>query len=202
MGFYYDAGIAETSEQAFDLDGARELLAAAGFPGGKGFPALEMITTPGTKRDGQVVANIYKKNLGITVNVVPKDFSVGIADFRIMKFDLRLGGSGGDYDPDDGVVDWMQTSSKFNGPGRDKAKHPFGFFSETRADELITKQSLTADPDARKALVQQANKVTSDKVACAFLYHPVDIQVRHKRVNFPAESRIPGLNDLDRVTLS
>ena len=53
--------------------------------------------------------------LGITVNVDPKDFSVGIEDFNKMDFDMRLGGSGGDYDPDDGLVDWMQTSSKFNG---------------------------------------------------------------------------------------
>jgi len=50
--------------------------------------------------------------------------------------------------------------------------------------------------------VQQANKITSDKVATAFLFHPADVQVRSKRVNFPAESRIPGLVDLDRVTLS
>ena len=202
MGFYYDSGIAETSEQAFDLEGARALMAQAGYPNGEGFPALEMLTTPGTKRDGQVIANMFKKNLGITVNVVPKDFSVGIADFRVMKFDLRLGGSGGDYDPDDGVVDWMQTNSKFNGPGRDKEKHPFGFFSEAEVDALIAQQSVTADPAARKEIVQKANKITSDKVACGFLYHPVDIQVRHKSVNFPSESRIPGLNDLDRVTLS
>jgi hypothetical protein len=38
-------------------------------------------------------------------------------------------------------------------------------------------------------------------VACGFLYHPIDAQVRHKSVNYPAESRIPGLHDLDRVTL-
>ena len=54
----------------------------------------------------------------------------------------------------------------------------------------------------RKALVQQANKITSDFVACAFAYHPVDILVHHKSVNVPAESRIPGLHDFDRITLS
>ncbi len=50
--------------------------------------------------------------------------------------------------------------------------------------------------------MQEANKITSDKVASAFLFHPADIQVRSKKVNFPAESRIPGLVDLDRVTLA
>ena len=53
-----------------------------------------------------------------------------------------------------------------------------------------------------KALVQKANKITSDKVACGFLYHPVDILVHSNKVNVPAESRIPGLHDFDRMTLA
>jgi len=127
---------------------------------------------------------------------------VSIEDFNRMEFDMRLGGSGGDYDPDDGLVDWMSTTSKFNGRTRDKERYPFGFFSEAEADRLIDAQSTTADLEERRALVQQANKITSDKVCCAFLYHPIDVQVRHKSVNFPAESRIPGLHDFDRVTLA
>ena len=46
------------------------------------------------------------------------------------------------------------------------------------------------------------SNVHSDKVACGFLYHPVDILVHNKRVNVPTESRIPGLHDFDRITLS
>ena len=50
--------------------------------------------------------------------------------------------------------------------------------------------------------MQEANKITSDKVASAFLFHQMDILVHHNSVNFPPESRIPGLVDLDRTTLS
>ena len=114
---------------------------------------------------------------------------------------MRLG-SGGDYDPDDGLVDWMQTESKFNGANRNKDEMAFGFFSSDEVDELIREQSVTADLEKRREMVRQANRITSDKVASAFLYHPMDILVHHARVNFPAESRIPGLVDLDLVTIA
>lgn len=202
MGFFFDDSLADTSEQAFDPEGAKALMAEAGYPNGAGFPDLKLQTTPNTKRDGQVVANILKQVLGINVIVDPKDFSVGIEEFNAMDIDLRLGGSGGDYDPDDGLVDWMQTASKFNGPDRDKELKPFGFWSEAEADALVDQQSVTADPEARRELVQKANAITSDKVACAFLYHPVDVLVHSTAVNVPTEARIPGLHELDRISLT
>ena len=202
MGFYFDESLADESEQAYDPEGAKQLLADAGYPGGKGFPELQLITTPNTKRNGLVVANIYKQVLGITVNVAPMEFSVGIELFDKNDYDMRLGGSGGDYDPDDGLVDWMQTKSKFNGRKRDKAVHPFGFFSSSEVDEMVDEQAVTADPEARRTLVQKANKITSNKVACGFLFHPVDIRAYSSNVNVPDESKIPGLTDLDRVTIS
>jgi hypothetical protein len=50
--------------------------------------------------------------------------------------------------------------------------------------------------------VHRANKITSDKVASAFLFHPKNILIYHKSVTFPKESRIPGLVDLDRVSVA
>lgn len=202
MGFYFDETLAETSEQAYDPEGAKQLMADAGYPNGDGFPTIKLQTTPNTRRDALVVANILKQVLGITVEVDAKDFSVGIEEFNAMDFDLRLGGSGGDYDPDDGLVDWMQTSSKFNGPTRDKSQYPFGFWSEAEADAATDEQSVTADPEARRALVQKANAITSNKVACGFLYHPVDVLVHSTSVVVPEDARIPGLHELDRISLA
>ena len=131
-----------------------------------------------------------------------KDFPVLIDEFQTMNFDLCRLGSGGDFDPDDGLVDWVQTSSKFNGRNRNKDEMPFGWFSDPEVDRLVQEQGKTADPAARRELVQKANKLCSDKVTQAFLYHPADVMVWRKEVSFPDESRIPGLVDLDRVTLS
>jgi ABC-type transport system substrate-binding protein len=202
MGYYFDKTLAKTSNQRFDPQEARRLLAEAGYPNGKGFPTLRLLTTPSGRREALVVANILKRNLNITVKLSTKEFSVNMQDFDTMNWDLRRAGSGGDFDPDDALVDWMQTKSKFNGRKRDVSKRPFGYFSDAEADKLIDEQSAMGDLKKRRALVLKADKLTSDKVACAFLFHPSNILVYHKSVNFPKQSRIPGLVDLDRVTVS
>jgi len=200
MGFYYDDAIAETSNQRFDADEARKLLADAGFPNGEGFPTLSLTTTPSGRREAQVVASILKENLNINVQLETQEWSVNVENFNSMNWDLRRSGSGGDFDPDDGLVDWMQTDSKFNGRNRDKEKMPFGYFSDDEVDALIDAQSVEVDPVKRKVLVQEANQITSDKVASVFLFHPANILVWSTKLDFPAESRIPGLVDLDRVS--
>jgi ABC-type transport system substrate-binding protein len=202
QSFFFDPTLGESSNQRFDLEEAKRLLAEAGYPDGEGIPPLKILHTPDQRREVQVIANILKTNLGVTIEPDTKDFPVLIDEFDKMNFDLCRLGSGGDYDPDDALVDWMQTTSKFNGRLRDKDKMPFGNFSDTRVDELVEQQRLETNPDQRKALVQEANRITSDKVASAFLFHQMDILVHTKAVNFPPESRIPGLVDLDRTTVS
>ena len=101
-----------------------------------------------------------------------------------------------------GLVDFMTTDSKFNAHSRDKAKYPFGYFSDREVDRLVAEQSVTPDPERRRELAQAANLITSDKVAAMFVFHPVSPLVTRKEVNYPAESRIPDLVDLDLVTVS
>lgn len=202
MAFFFDESLAETSAQRLDVEEAQRLLAEAGYPDGDGFPELRLLLIPSQRREGQVLKNILKRNLNIEVNLDQKDFPVLIEDGDKMNYDLMRLGSGGDFDPDDALVDWMMTSSKFNGRLRDADEMPFGYFSDAEVDELIGEQAITSDPDARRELVRQVNEITSNKVASAFIYHPADILVYRNTVNFPPESRIPGLVDLDRVTLS
>jgi ABC-type transport system substrate-binding protein len=202
MRFYYDESIAERSEQRSDVAAAKQLMADAGHVDGEGVPSLRMLCTPSTRRESLVIANMLKQNLGLTVELDVKDFPVLLEEFDKMNFDLCRVGSGGDYDPDDGLIDWAQTDSKFNGRTRNKDEMPFGWFSEPEVDRLVEEQAVTADPDKRRELVQRVNQIMSDKAAQAFIYHPIDAMVWRNEVQFPDASRIPGLVDLDRTTLS
>lgn len=201
MGFFFDKNLSEQSAQKYDVDAARKLLADAGFPNGEGFPKLSIKASVQNRRESQVVANILKRSLGIEINVETREGAVLLDEFLTMNYDMMRIGSGGDYDPDDAVVDWMQTSSKFNGSKRDKEKSPLGYFSEKRVDELITAQQFETDLEKRKAMVQEANRITSNKVAAAFLFHPVDRMVFRNNVDYPEAARVPGLADMDQVSL-
>ena len=201
MGFFFDDELAEKSEQKYDIEAARKLLAEAGFPDGKGFPKLSLKASVQNRREAQVVAGILKRGLNIEISVETKEGAVLLDEFLTMNYDMMRLGSGGDYDPDDAIVDWMQTSSKFNGRKRDKTKYPFGYFSEKRADELINAQQFETNLDKRKTMVQEANRITSNKVAAAFLFHPVDRMVYRSNVNYPKDAQVPGLADMDRVSL-
>jgi ABC-type transport system substrate-binding protein len=202
MGFYYDETLADSSNQASDLEAAKRLLAEAGYPDGEGFPPMKLVHTPAYRRECQVIKAILERNLGLTIELDTKDFPVLLDQFQTMQWDLLRVGSGGDFDPDDALVDWMQTDSKFNGRNRDKAEMPFGFFSDPEVDRLIDEQKVTTDLEKRRELVQEANRITSDKVASAFLYHPVDVLVYRNSVTYPPESRITGLVDLDRASIA
>lgn len=202
MAYYFDKDLAKTSLQRFDLAEAKRLLAAAGYPGGKGFPRLKILLTPPSRRQVEVIRAILKRNLGIELEPVVKDVPVVLDEFSTMEWDMVRVGSGGDYDPDDAIVDWMQTRALFNGQKRDKAKYPFGYFSEKEADALIEQQRIEGNLEKRRALVRKADKLTSDKVASAFLFHPATYLVHRKSVVFPAVSQIPALVDFDRTTLA
>lgn len=200
MGFYFDPELGSTSPQRFEPEEARRLLAEAGYPDGEGFPEIKFLHDPSQRREVQIIADIFKRVLNIEVALDTKDPNVSWEDFLKMDYDLTLTGSGGDFDPDDAIVDWMQTESKFNGPNRDKSKMAFGYFSEKRADDLVDAQRLETDLEKRKAMVQEANWIHSAKVACAFLYHRMSTLVYRKTLIYPPESRIPGLVELDRIS--
>ena len=58
--------------------------------------------------------------------------------YDAIDFDLLRIGSGGDYDPDDGLVDYFLTTA--SSTAESDPSLPFGIFSEAEVDALIEEQ--------------------------------------------------------------
>ena len=65
MAYYFDETLGESSAQKFDLEEARRLLAAAGYPNGKGFPKLKIVVTAQVGLGLSSVAETSDQGFGI-----------------------------------------------------------------------------------------------------------------------------------------
>lgn len=178
--------LAETSPQRFDPQGAKQLLTEAGFP--NGFKST-LVVMPTTRRIGQIIAEMLKKNANIEIELDVVDFSVMIKRFYASEYEMMLLGSGGDPDPDDSLDDWFKTTSKFN---------TFKY-SNPETDKLIEAERKAIDLEKRRTLVHQAEDVLTADIAAVFLYHNVDIAAMRKNVQ--GFVHIPGLRDFHTVSL-
>ncbi len=149
MAYFFDTEINETSEQTYDPEAAQQLLADAGFPGGEGFPTLVVDHARSASARARSSPISSRKISALPSSLDIKDFPVLVETYDAIDFDLLRIGSGGDYDPDDGLVDYFLTTAKFNGPKRDPSL-PFGIFSEAEVDALIEEQRSETDLEKRR----------------------------------------------------
>ncbi len=85
-----------------DVAEAQRLLAEAGYPGGEGFPTIDIFynTSETHKLIGEAIQEMWRKNLGINVTLSNKETAVFAADRREGLHQIaRCGNIATDYDP-------------------------------------------------------------------------------------------------------
>ena len=145
------AGYSAEARLPEDVARAAELLAEAGYPGGEGFPSLELLynTSDAHARIAQAVQKMWEQSLGIKVELVNMEWKVYLANTQQKKYDMARAGWIGDYaDPNTFLDMWV------TGGGNNRAG-----WSNTEYDRLVAEASRTADPDARFALFQDAEEI-------------------------------------------
>jgi len=131
-----------------DVKDAQKLLAAAGFPGGKGFPKLTLLynTNDGHKKVAEYIQDQWKTNLGIDVDLKNEEFKTVIADRNAHNFQIARAGWIGDYaDPMTFLDIWVKDSGN-NDPGYNNPKY----------DALIAKAKALQPGTPRTKLLQEA----------------------------------------------
>jgi oligopeptide transport system substrate-binding protein len=146
----------------YDPDGARALLADAGYPGGKGFPETTFMTF-GTPYDAAVTAEV-KRELGITL-----DYETMSGDYfdRLATDPPQIWSMGwvADYpSPNDFLGILLGTGASNN----------YGRWSSSEFDAAIDKALGTTDPAATRAAFDEAETIVRDEAPVIPLTYDVE----------------------------
>lgn len=152
---------------------ARQLLAEAGFAGGKGFPILELMTT---SRDVQrvmaeTIQSMWEKVLGIHVDIRSCEWTAYKSSQQNMDYDISSSSWSGDYlDPATFVELWRGGGgNNCTGWGNDEF------------DSCLANARRTGDADLRRQYLQRAEECMLQAYPILPLYHSERTYLRSSR---------------------
>lgn len=146
----------------YDPERARQLLAEAGFPGGQGFPPLEILfnTLEAHRAIAESIQNMWKTELGIDVKILNQEWKVYIVSQQTLQYDISRSGWIGDYmDP----ITFLSIWTSGNGNNNTGWSHP-------DYDRLIDLAQREGDPDKRLQILYAAEKLLLGEMPIAPIY--------------------------------
>ncbi len=138
----------EPTYQDADFDGARRLLAEAGYPDGQGLPKLRYIynTMEGHRKIAEVLQETWRRELGIEMAVENQEFKVLLDNRRAGEFDIARAGWVADFADPINFLDMFESESDHND----------SFWEDAHYDDLLAKVRAEADLEKREALMIEA----------------------------------------------
>lgn len=135
---------------SYDPQGAKDLLAEAGFPDGKGFPRFKILmSSSGSRGTVEALQAMWKQTLGVMIDVQPMDWGSYISSQQKLDFDISLAAWTGDYlDPSTFLLMWT----------KDNGNNNTGWHSE-EYENLLAEAAHQSNPAQRLALFKQAERL-------------------------------------------
>ncbi|MFN0207703.1 MAG: peptide ABC transporter substrate-binding protein [Planctomycetota bacterium] len=159
--------------ELYNPETARSLLAAAGYPGGKGFPRIEyqFDTSDDHKRIAEAVQAMLKENLGVDVFLVNKEKKVVIDDEENLRYaGLSRGSWIADYTDPATFLDIFETGAPSNRTG----------FTNKEYDQLLAEARACGDAGKRMQLLSRAEQILMER---EFPVTPIYEYVKQTLVN-------------------
>lgn len=186
------AGYTARARVPTDYAAARRLLAAAGFPDGKGLPALDLQVRNDEyqPRLAEVLQAAWKKELGVTLTITPLEQKTWVQNQQTLNYALSGAGWIGDFVDPVTFLDLFVSGGGNNWTG----------WADPAYDRLIGQAAATADPAARHEFFQQAEARLLEQAPVAPVYFGVRAYLIHPAVRGWAPTLL-GLHQYKKVYL-
>ena len=187
----------EINPNSAEVDKAREYLAAAGYPNGEGFPELDLLyyETGSMSQIAEAVQQMWKENLGITVNLKVEEYAVFANTVSSGNYTLCMTGWSADYN------DPMTMLSLFTATGLNDARWRYKEYAGVPDDTTLNPENQAYDDAVimasktmgteRDGYLKEAEDVLMNNMVICPLYYTISTQVvDHSRVSGPGRTPI------------
>jgi len=172
-GFPGYAGDQLKNAQRFDVTEARRLLASAGYPGGRGFPATEIWLRgelPHRIMASEAIAAMLKEHLNINVSV--RNMEARSYNEKMLQFEVPFSLIPFQYDfPDQHNLLGMVWQTQAKGAGRHD-------WTSVEFDRLIDEAARETDTDRRRKMYTDAERLLVEDAGGVFVFHDYVLQLR------------------------
>ena len=149
--------------QTFDPARARDCLARAGYPGGKGFPKVSILfnTSEDHRRIAEAVQSMWKHILGIDVQLSNQEWGSYLQATVSLQYDVARRSWIGDYLDPNTFLGLMMSGDGNNRTG----------WKSPAYDALMAEAARELDPARRLAILAKAEALVLDQAPVIPIYH-------------------------------
>jgi oligopeptide transport system substrate-binding protein len=167
-------GYTSATTPGFDPEAARKLLAEAGFPGGKGFPKVELLynTLESHKLIASSVQEMWRTHLGIEVDLRNLEWKIYLDHQSRMDFAIIRRAWVADFSDPSTFLDMFTKTNGNNNTGWSNADY----------DRLVQQAQFERDVAKRMALLKQAEAILMDELPILPVYFYVTKNLLKPRV--------------------